>query len=305
MNYDDINTFLTIVSSGSISKAAEKLFLSQATVSQRLKSLEEKTGVRLIARQKGIKTIELTAKGQEFIPLAERFLQLMKETEQFRLSEPRRYLSIGCSDSLTTHLFSPLFQELVCHFPQVDFKFRIKNSSEIYAGVEKKELDIGLLVQPFQRRDIITTPIIRDPMVIIQYGEKPYWPGDTLSVRELDKKCEIMQWWGNDYQDWHESTLDPAVRPGINVNTLSLMLSTIQKPGSWAIVPVSVAVQMQKTAPFQVYRIRETPPDRVAYKIVHRNPAAASRQMIDIFTQQLDLYVERIQKTEHFFAGSL
>ena len=55
MNYQDAEIFLTIVSTKSITKAAEQLFLSQPTISHRLNLLERELGVALIVRQKGHK----------------------------------------------------------------------------------------------------------------------------------------------------------------------------------------------------------------------------------------------------------
>ena len=50
MNYQDIKTFLTIVSSSSLSKAAEVLFVSQPALSHRLSALEEELGTKLFQR---------------------------------------------------------------------------------------------------------------------------------------------------------------------------------------------------------------------------------------------------------------
>ena len=69
MNLAEIETFLMIVKTKNITKTAENLFLSQPTVSHRLKSLEEELDVKLIARKKGYKQIEITTQGEAFIPI--------------------------------------------------------------------------------------------------------------------------------------------------------------------------------------------------------------------------------------------
>ena len=57
LNYTDIHTFLTIVSSSSLSKAAEVLFVSQPALSHRLSALEEELGTELVIRKKGKNTV--------------------------------------------------------------------------------------------------------------------------------------------------------------------------------------------------------------------------------------------------------
>lgn len=59
-----------IVQTKNITKTSENLFLSQPTVSHRLKALEDELNTKLIVRKKGHKTIELTPKGEEFISIA-------------------------------------------------------------------------------------------------------------------------------------------------------------------------------------------------------------------------------------------
>lgn len=79
MNLAEIETFLTIVNTKSITKTADLLFLSQPTVSHRLTSLENELDF-LVIRNKGHKQVELTPKGMDFIILAERWMSLWKET---------------------------------------------------------------------------------------------------------------------------------------------------------------------------------------------------------------------------------
>ena len=86
MNYQDIKTFLTIVSSSSLSKAAEVLFVSQPALSHRLSALEEELGTELIIRKKGSRTLELTDAGQRFVPLARKWEKLRASWRQARSS---------------------------------------------------------------------------------------------------------------------------------------------------------------------------------------------------------------------------
>ena len=100
MNYQDIKTFLTIVSSSSLSKAAEVLFVSQPALSHRLSALEEELGTELIIRKKGSRTLELTDAGQRFVPLARKWEQLWLETSKIQYEKPQDILRIANVDSL-------------------------------------------------------------------------------------------------------------------------------------------------------------------------------------------------------------
>ena len=60
MHYKDIETFLELVRTRNITKTAEHLYLSQSTISNRLKNLEDELGYQLIVRAKGHRAIQLT-----------------------------------------------------------------------------------------------------------------------------------------------------------------------------------------------------------------------------------------------------
>ena len=60
IDYRCIEAFLAVVNTGSISRAAEYLYVSQSSISKWIQTLEEEIGSPLIVRHKGHRTIELT-----------------------------------------------------------------------------------------------------------------------------------------------------------------------------------------------------------------------------------------------------
>ena len=82
MNISHIETFLAIIETRSFSKAAKRLHVTQSTISHRLASLENELNLQLVVRDQGISVVELTPKGEELIPIAQRWVTLWKETQQ-------------------------------------------------------------------------------------------------------------------------------------------------------------------------------------------------------------------------------
>lgn len=113
MNLAEIETFLMIVKTKNITKTAENLFLSQPTVSHRLKSLEDELDVKLITRKKGYKQIELTTQGEEFIPIAERWVSIWQEMQLLKHTQDRLYLTVGCTDTMNSAIFFDLYRQIL------------------------------------------------------------------------------------------------------------------------------------------------------------------------------------------------
>ena len=81
MDFKQIETFLTIAKYKSFTKSSEVLYVSQSTVSNRLRSLEEELDLVLVIRKKGMSTVTLTEKGEEFIDIAKQWVEVYENPE--------------------------------------------------------------------------------------------------------------------------------------------------------------------------------------------------------------------------------
>ena len=93
----DIETFWAVVQHGTMTAAAEALYITQPTLSMRIRALEERVGTPLFVRSKGQRHITLTAAGQKFLTLAQRWQQLLSETETLAELEQRAYLRLAAT----------------------------------------------------------------------------------------------------------------------------------------------------------------------------------------------------------------
>ena len=91
----DIETFWAVVHHGTMTAAAESLYITQPTLSMRIRALEERVGTPLFVRGKGQRHITLTEAGQKFLTLAQRWQQLLAETDSLAELGQREYLRIA------------------------------------------------------------------------------------------------------------------------------------------------------------------------------------------------------------------
>ena len=111
MTQQEIDAFLAIAEQGSVTGAAEALFLTQSTLSNRLRVLERELGIELFRRGRGQRRIELTEAGERFIPLAEKWRLLWRETASFSTQQRLDFVSIS---SVNTYIMP---QVLVYPYP--------------------------------------------------------------------------------------------------------------------------------------------------------------------------------------------
>jgi DNA-binding transcriptional LysR family regulator len=258
MNFWEIEAFLAIVETRSLSKAAQSLFLAQCTVTHRLQSLEKKLNNTLVVRQKGRRSIELTQKGQEFIPIAERWMSLWKDTQAYQKSDLRLTLSVACIESLNIFMFPPLYHEITSQDTTFTLRVFSRDSSVIYDLLQNYEVDIGFGILPTKNPNIITEPLFGEEIFLVNAIEHA-WAADVVHPSELDPSEEIYMFWGHNTERWHDLWWGPASTPFFYTNTSALLFDYLKGSSHWALVPASVARAFEKTGAVKSYRLMATP----------------------------------------------
>ena len=308
MNQADIETFLMLVKTRNITKTAESLYVSQPTVSHRLKLLEEELGVPLLIRKKGYKKIELTPKGEEFIVIAQRWLSLMKETMLLKSAGEEMHLSVASTDTLNSCIFKDLYRSIL-HDTNLNLKLNISThySYEIYELLEKHTVDVGFVYHHLHYKNIISEPVLREKMYIVQEWDSAIRK-DQINIEELDPENEVAFVWETNYQIWHEQMISKGKRNSLEVDIYSLFSEFLRDKGRWAIAPVTVVNRLQSEQRVFVSEIanKKKPPERITYIIRHKDMNEAKINTLKIFEERinqyftdsgLDRYMERYNTT--------
>src|SRR5687767_5647462 len=146
MNFHHVKAFCTIVSEGSFSRAAERLHLTQPTISAQIQSLEKALGTRLFERS--AQGISLTQSGKTFHPYALQMLELSERStqaiEQLQ-GMSRGHLELGAS-TVPGHYVLPrplaLFKTAN---PGIEVRMVVANSQEVRNGVREGEFELAMV----------------------------------------------------------------------------------------------------------------------------------------------------------------
>lgn len=270
-----IEAFLAVIRHGSLTDAANALFISQSTLSHRLAKLESDVGVNLIERGRGIRSLSLTADGQEFLLLAKRWEGLLLETTQIRSRKKSISLSIGAVDSINSYVLPPVYRALSELSRDLEISIRTQQSTELYLLLERGEIDIafGLIEQPMP--GMIIDKFLAEPLVVIRREETPQ-THEMIDILELDPDKELYMNWHASFHAWYNKYRSATKYPPIRVDTSILLHTFMETPGYWAIVPLSMAENFKATGKYGLYRLKNPPPDRICYQIqsIYPRPSA-------------------------------
>ena len=291
MTIEQIETFLTVVTYGNITAAADYLYITQSNVSKRLQQLETELGVDLILRQKGHRTIELTSYGQSFVPIASQWAALYKDTQNFRELSKKSFLSIAAVDIVNNYTFVDLYNQYVNRIPDTKLNLMTFHSGEIHELVENRTADVGFVLSRLRFPDVLSTPVYRELMYLVCHRDSGY--GNGIHPRELNPEREVYLRWGVDYQMWHDQYFSSERYSLITVNTGSMLQHYLSYPDSWTIAPMSVIRSLRKTMDLRYYKLKEAPPPRFCYMLKHRYAKPSRREAIEAFEENLLRYIKK------------
>ena len=146
MNLQQLTTFCTVLAEGSMTAAAEKLFLTQPAVSQQIRNLEDETGVNLLVR--GVRQVKPTLQGQILFDYAKRILHLTQQAQvaiQTMSQEVTGHLRVGTLNSIGLYLVSPNIGMFLKHNSKLKIKLTYGTGEKIISDMRNNLVDVVVL----------------------------------------------------------------------------------------------------------------------------------------------------------------
>lgn len=211
MNTTNLATFVAVMQTGSISGAAEKLYITQPAVSKRIKNLEDEFGAVLFDTVG--RSIVPTTSAHELLPFVRRWLddyEACKASLQHAKEVASGRLVIGTSHHIGLHHLAPVLRRFIQTYPAVQLEVRFVDSEEAHKAVLEGEISLAFLTLPptFDRRLNYHT-LWSDPL---------YFVTGTLSALAQKSKVSLFQ-----------LAHYPAILPAANTFTSQITLAEFAK----------------------------------------------------------------------------
>lgn len=165
MEIKQLESFEAVVRTGSFTKAAQLLYLSQPTVSIHIRQLEERLGVQLLDRS--TRGIRLTCMGEDVYRHTRDILALRDRMVASCSPKTHTILRLGASTIPAAYILPRLLPEFGRQHPDIYFSIRQSNSLDIRRQTADGLLDLGLVGEAAEEDTLSTLPFYRDRMVLI------------------------------------------------------------------------------------------------------------------------------------------
>jgi len=180
-----LQTFIEVAREKSVSKAAERLFVTQPAVSMQIRQLEDAFGLALI--EPIGRNIRLTNAGQEFLTHAIAALAQLKDLESIMaehvgMKKGRIDLAIVSTAKYFVPMLLVRFSQLL---PGIEIKLRIDNRENILGMLSRSEIDLVIMGRAPTTLDCEATPFATNPLAIVSAPDHPLARRKRLSIDAL------------------------------------------------------------------------------------------------------------------------
>jgi LysR family transcriptional regulator, low CO2-responsive transcriptional regulator len=192
MNIDHIECFVFVALTGSFSRAANLLHLSQPTVSLRIKSLETDLGYKLFQRTGN--TSSLTEEGDIFLPYAKNMLQSLQKGQQAMRRNHANLdgeLSISSVFGAALYLLPNMVEQFQQIYPKVKLNIFTGHSHQVLDMVLNHEVSFGI-ARAVNHSLIDRVQLMKDEMILTVYPDHPFQNLNQVTIEDVAKERLIL-----------------------------------------------------------------------------------------------------------------
>lgn len=226
MNLKQLEAFVQVSESGSFSKAAKEIFLTQPTISAHISSLEKELNVRLFIRN--TKEVSLSDDGKDLYRYAKQITDLEKAIEErfyMDSDDGKHFITIAASTIPAQYLLPKV---LMCYrerYPKEQIKIMETDSSEVVTQVVDHMVDVGFTGTVLEKKHCKYIPFYKDELAVITPDTPEYRILKEQNRDDIDwikRKPLILREEGSGTRKEAEKQLKNA---GISMEALDIVAS--------------------------------------------------------------------------------
>ena len=288
MELRQLRYFVAVAETGNISRAAQRIFLTQPALSRQIKALEDEIGQCLLERQ--AHSIRLTPIGEALVREARELLQHADQVlERVRAAGGGARLRVGYAPSLAAGMLSTAVANFTQTHPNAHVELFDLSTEEMLAGLEKDNLDVALSVgQQRGMRGLQWTPLMRAPWHLAVNRNHPLARQSQVTPAEVARE-PLLVFCQRDYPEyWGYITgwlRDHRQRPRIagEYDGLESLMAAVESALGVALLTSRTAHRVPKGV--RLKRLTDAP-EPVCIAVGHRDRRAGDKPLA-VFVEEL------------------
>ncbi|MFD7227654.1 LysR family transcriptional regulator [Streptomyces sp. NPDC059881] len=248
MQFQQLVYFVAVAETLHFTQAAERVHVSQPSLSQQIRALEKELGAELFSRARG--NVALTDAGETLLPLARRILadadtarHEVQELAQLR----RGRIRLGATPSVCTGLLPDVLRQFHDLHPGIELLIEESGSHDLVRELARGALDLALVVLPLPTPSpaLTTVELLQEDLVVVSSAAAPA-PRRPVRIADLEGEPLVMFRHGYDLRDLTVAACRAAgFEPAFTVEggEMDAVLGFVRAGLGLAVVPRMVATR--------------------------------------------------------------
>ncbi|MFE2937861.1 LysR family transcriptional regulator [Streptomyces sp. NPDC059255] len=278
MQFQQLVYFVAVAETRHFTRAAERVHVSQPSLSQQIRALEKELGAELLSRARG--NVALTDAGEALLPLARRILADAEtaRVEVQELAQLRRgRVRLGAPPSLCTGLLPEVLRAFHDLHPGIELLIEESGSHDLVRELARGALDLALVVMPLPAASpaLTTVELLQEDLVVVSSPSLPA-PGRPVRIADLEGRPLVMFRHGYDLRELTVAACRAAgFEPSFTVEggEMDAVLGFVRAGLGLAVVPSMVAARARDLRVTALAR----PGLRRTIALAHRSDVAPPR----------------------------
>lgn len=250
MDIDALKTFIEVNRTRHFGQAARNLFISQSTVSARIKLLEEQVGVPLFIRQRN--NIQLTAAGEKLLNYAESIITTWVRARQEIVIEDEKLIPFiaGGTPSLWDSVLQGWMSHMTGNKPDLVLNAEVHNPETLVQRIQDHTMDIAFVFDNPPFTDIECKELTDVPFIMVSSS-------DGLDKDAAIQSNYILVEWGNSFSIAHARAFPDMPQPRLRVMLGRIALDYILDAGGTAYMPEPMVSELLSKQ--QLFLVEDAP----------------------------------------------
>ncbi len=251
MTITQLNYVLAVEEHRHFKKAADSCHVSQPTLSMQIQKLEEELGLIIFDRTK--QPIIPTADGEKLIQQARRaIIEFNRIEEVISDNELSGTFHVGVIPTLSPYVIPLFLKDFIEKFPKVDLKIEEMKTEDIITGLERDEIDAGILVTPLHNNQFVEKPLFYENFKL--YVCKDHVLSKKEKIKEKDLKEDGL-WILNEGHCFRDQVLNicklkamPTQSFTLESGSLETLMRLVDTAGGYTLIPEMATLNIKNDA---------------------------------------------------------
>jgi len=265
MELKQLQYFVQIVKSGSLSSASGTLHIAQPALSRHIRALEEEFGVQILVRTG--RGVDLTPAGQQLFigssELLDQARNVANSMARFRGALAGE-ATIGLPPTIGKVVALPLVREIAQHHPMVDLRLVEGFSGIMLEWLKAGRIDAAVIYQTGRGSDVSAEKLAEENLHVIACPALlDAADNSLLTIDELSRQPLVLPTQHHGLRQTIDSQSENALRPAFQLDSLQAITDVVKAGLGWTILPKSAVRSDLESDLLRAYRLADIPLRRV------------------------------------------